>query len=75
MSLEILKEKTIHSVATSQNGALLKEVLDLLSGSAFPDEHEIYYKQRLEASIQQAEAGQLTPSSEIHQAARKWIIK
>lgn len=74
MSLEALKNKIVTTVDASQDEALLQDIVDILLRSESVT-NEIYYGNRLEESIRQADAGRVTSASEVHQMARQWITK
>ena len=74
MNLEALKNKIVTTVDASQDEALLQDVVDILLQRESVT-NETYYKNRLEKSIRQADAGQVTSATEVHQMARQWITK
>lgn len=74
MDLETLKHQIVATVDASQDEILLQDIADILSMNGF-NKDEAYYKNRLEESIKQADAGSLTSNETVHQMARQWITK
>lgn len=74
MNLETLKHQIVATVDASQDAVLLQDIADILLMNGF-NKDEAYYKNRLEESIKQADAGSLTSSEIVHQMARQWITK
>ena len=74
MSLEALKNKIVATVDASQDEALLQDVIDILLHSESVI-NETHYRNRLDESIRQADAGKVTSATEVHQMARQWITK